>query len=184
VLISPGLVLMVLARLLVPLSILRWPVAGVLASMAADALDVVFVHVLSSERWRAAEDIFATRYVQFDKTFDTYYLALVLIVSLRWPDPLARRTSVALFAWRVAGLIPIYLSAQNAWMLLVFPNVFENFYLLRAIAPKISPGWEIRTKRRLVVALAVATVPKLIQEYYFHVVGVTPWPWVRRTLFG
>jgi hypothetical protein len=179
-----GLAAAILLRLLVPLSIFRVPVAGVFASMLADSLDVVLGYGLgmpASPEWAA--EALHNYYPHFDKFFDTYYLSIVLYKSLEWEEPLARRTSVFLFVWRLFGVIPIYLGQSTRWLLL-FANVFENYYLFYAIAGKWWPGWRLRTGKRLALVLLLVGTPKLIQEYFFHVLDITPWPWLQKTFFG
>ncbi|HOK45501.1 MAG TPA: hypothetical protein PLA43_18560 [Bryobacteraceae bacterium] len=178
-----GLVIALFVRLVVPLSILRWPLGGLLASMAADGLDVVFVHGVGGAPWPRTEEVFANNYALIDKSLDTYYLTLAFLMSRRWPEAIARRAAAVLYFWRVAGLAMIVFGGPN-WWLLIFANFFENFYLVYAIAQRFWPGWRVKTARRLAVVLVLIGIPKLVQEYYFHVLDITPWPWFQRTFLS
>ena len=68
--------LIVALRLILPLTILRWPLAGGILALAADALDVVFASLVDLGG--------VTSYHSLDKYLDTYYLGLEAIVAQRW----------------------------------------------------------------------------------------------------
>jgi hypothetical protein len=153
----------------VPLSILRWPLAGGLASMLADALDVVLIEVIGLDGF--------SHYAALDKGLDMYYLSFEAFVSLRW-EPLAKWTSVVLFAYRAVGVL-VYEATQVRVWLLVFPNVFENFYLIYLALKGWMPAFAL-TPWRLAALLLLALVPKLAQEYLLHFAEAQPWDWTKR----
>ena len=101
--------IVVAIRLLVPLSILRWPLAGAIASMAVDALDVVLVDAFARALGEPGE--FGPMYAQLDKPLDTYYLTIELYVAWRWPEGLLRGTAAVLYGWRLVGAILFELTA-------------------------------------------------------------------------
>ena len=112
--------LVIVIRLLAPLSILRWPFWGLLAAIAADASDVM---IFSKLGWGILED--RGIYHELDKIFDIYYLALAAYVALKWQDALPRRLALTLFGWRLVGNIVFEIT--NARQVLFFaPNIFEN----------------------------------------------------------
>ena len=168
-----GQLIIVLIRLVVPVSIFRWPLAGGLASMLFDALDVVLIEMIGVGGF--------SNYTALDKGLDMYYLSFELVVSLRW-EPLARWTSVALFAYRAVGFV-VFEATQVRVVLLVFPNVFENFYLAYLAVRKVAPAWQL-TPRRLAALLALVTIPKLGQEYLLHYAEAQPWDWIKRHVLG
>ena len=98
-------------RLILPLSILRWPLAGGLLAMLVDALDVVLVDALAKALGEAPE--FGPFYAQIDKWLDMYYLSLELVVSRRWIEPMLRRTAAGLYAWRLIGVVLFELTADR-----------------------------------------------------------------------
>lgn len=51
--------------------------------------------------------------------------------------------------------------------LLLFPNLFELFFVFRLVADRFAPAYEL-TPRRVALSLAVLLVPKLAQEYVLH----------------
>ena len=111
-----------------------------------------------------------------------YYLALELVVSLRWRELLAKWTSVALFVWRAAGFALFELTGLRV-ILFFAPNMFENFFLFYLIARRVHPGWEVRTLKRLAIALALLYIQKFGQEYFLHVREAQPWEWLKGTFF-
>ena len=168
--------LVVAIRLLVPLSILRWPLAGALASMAVDALDVVLVDAFARALGEPGE--FGPIYAQLEKVLDTYYLTIELYVAWRWREQLLRRTAAVLYGWRLAGAILFELTAFQP-LLLVFPNLFENFFLYVLIMQKWATRLVPRTIPQLLAVLFVLLVPKLAQEWLLHYEEAHPWQWLR-----
>ena len=163
-----GELLVVLIRLVVPLSIFRWPLAGGLASMLVDALDVVLIELIGLGGF--------SNYSALDKGLDMYYLSFELVVSLRW-EPLAKWTSVVLFADRAVGFV-IFEATQLRVFLLIFPNVFENFYIFYLLLRRFAPQY-VLTPLRLAALLALALIPKLGQEYLLHFQEAQPWDWIK-----
>ena len=166
---SLGQGIVVLIRLVVPLSIFRWPLAGGLAAMLIDALDVVLIEIVGQGGF--------SHYAALDKGLDMYYLSFELLVSRRW-EPLAKWTSAALFAYRAAGFA-VFEATQDRVYLLVFPNIFENFYIAYLAVRKVAPAWQL-TPRRLAALLVLVTAPKIGQEYLLHYAEVQPWDWTKR----
>ena len=166
---TAGQAIVIAIRLFVPLSIFRWPLAGGLAAMLVDALDVVLIEVVGLGQF--------SNYAALDKGLDMYYLTFEAFVSLRW-EPLARWTSVALFAYRAVGFV-VFEATQVRVFLLVFPNVFENFYIAYLVLRRLVPAYAL-TPPRLAGLLLLALVPKLAQEYLLHFAEAQPWDWTKR----
>ncbi len=154
---TPETLIVVLLRLIIPLSILRWPFFGGLAALIADGLDIVLATLLDlGGLWN---------YHELDKYLDTYYLTLEVIVAQRW-EALERWTATALFIYRVIGVL-LFESTGNRLFLFYFPALFENFFLFNAGRLRFVPQYEL-TPRRLVMWLGILLVPKMIQEYAIH----------------
>ena len=170
---SLGQGIVILIRLVVPVSIFRWPLAGGLAAMLADTVDVVLIEVIGLGGF--------SNYAALDKGLDMYYLSFEVIVSFRW-EPLARWTSVTLFAYRAVGFV-VFEATQVRAFLLVFPNVFENFYIVYLVVRRLAPAWEL-TPPRLAALLTLALVPKLGHEYLLHYAEAQPWDWIKKNLLG
>ncbi len=151
-----GLALVLVIRLVVPLAVLRWRLAGALLAIAADAIDIVIFQMT---------DFPSLGYHQTDKLLDMYYLALFLAVAMRW-ESTVRVFAVALFAYRATGVM-LYEVTDVRVLLFVFPNVFEFFYLFNAARLSFARTY-VMTVRRCVLWIAVLLVPKLAQEYALH----------------
>jgi hypothetical protein len=163
-------------RVVLPLTILRWPLAGGLLAMAVDALDVVLVDGIASALGQPGE--FGPFYAQLDKWLDIYYLGLELVVVRRWPESILRDTAILLFVWRLAGVIAFEVTAHRP-LLLIYPNLFENFYIYVLVVRRWFPAFMPRTVPQVLVALGALLVPKMIQEYVLHWEELHPWQWLR-----
>ena len=159
-----GIFVVLALRLIVPLSIFKWPFWGTILSAIFDALDVVIADFIGIGKF--------TNYHGFDKILDMYYLSFAFIVSLKW-DKLARNTSVFLFIYMLFGFIGFEITGIRLF-LFVFPNMFEMFFWFEAGRQLYKPEWKL-TKKRLFVALAVLLIPKMIQEYILHFLELRPW---------
>jgi hypothetical protein len=167
-------------RLSVPLTILRWPLAGGLFAMVLDALDVVLVDVLAG---LLGEPLgFGTVYPKLDKWLDTYYLGLELLVSRRWTEAIPRRAVAILFGWRALGVLAFEATGIRP-LLLVFPNLFENVFLYVLVVRRWFPRLMPRTTAQMVLVSAVLLVPKELQEYVLHYAQIHPYQ-LLRGLFG
>ncbi len=153
--------IIVLIRLIIPLSIPRWPLLGGILSLVADALDIVLATLLN----RYAHLGGLWDYHQLDKYLDTYYLAIEAGVAQRWAS-LPRWTATGLFGYRLIGVILFEVTDIRVF-LFFFPAVFENFFLFYAALLQFFPQYDL-TPRRLGVWLVILLVPKMAQEYVLH----------------
>jgi hypothetical protein len=151
----------VVFRLLVPLSIFRWPFIGAVLSIVADALDIVIATLMM--RYLHAGDVWS--YHELDKYLDTYYLFIECLVAQRWPA-LPRWTANVLFCYRVIGVVVFEVTDARV-LLFVFPAIFDFYFLFYAGVTQYLPQYEI-TPRRLFFWLAVLLIPKMAQEYAIH----------------
>jgi hypothetical protein len=104
-------------------------------------------------------------YQAFDKWMDQVYLGLFLVVALRWVG-VERRVAVALYAYRLVGFVAFEMTGARE-LLLVFPNVFEPWFLLVAAVHRFRPAyaWRPATAAAALVAL---TAVKEVQEWALH----------------
>ena len=156
-------------RLIVPVFILRWPLGGFIASVLADTLDVVIVAGIRSGIF---ED-----YTSTDKLLDTYMLAFAALVSWRWQNRIARGASIALFGYRVVGVAILQLTDAR-WVLFVFPNVFDFFYVYHLVTTRWFPTLEVKGYRLLLYVLLILSGMKLGQEFILHIVEFRPLCWM------
>jgi hypothetical protein len=95
-------------------------------------------------------------------------------------EPLAKWTALSLFVYRAIGFVA-FEATQTRALLLVFPNVFENFYLVYLALRRFVASWQL-TPRGLALLLVLVTVPKLGQEYLLHYSEAQPWDWIKRNV--
>ncbi len=155
---TPGLLAFVAFRVATALPVLRWPLAGGLLAIAGDMADLLLRDLLGIGG--------AVEYQVLDKLMDQVYLALFLVVALRW-EGVERRIAVALYLYRLAGSILFLVTGDRA-VLLLFPNVFEPWFIFVAAIHHL-PAPLRWTPARLAVVLTVLTVLKLGQEWALHV---------------
>ena len=138
------------------LPVLRWPLAGGILAILVDLSDLLLRDVL--ELGGIGD------YQTLDKWLDQVYMATFLIVALRWSG-VARTVAVALYAYRMVGFVLFELTAERG-LLLVFPNVFELWFLLvAAVGAERVARWSIP---RIATALVVLTAVKEAQEWALH----------------
>jgi hypothetical protein len=161
-----GIIVVLILRLLIPLTIFRWPLWGSIASMLADAFDQKLVQLLGSSPFPILGHIFWGDYQRIDKLLDMYYLSFELIIALRWRNYLLRTIAIILFAWRAIGWIIFELGGPES-VLVATPNIFEYFFLFVLIVKNYFP--EIKLKFKAVLAsVMIMTVIKIPQEYVLH----------------
>lgn len=162
---SPEWFFLTLLRFLVPLSILRWPLGGVLASIAADVVLSDAVPVSGGS---------AREYQVWDKVLDTYYLAIAAYVSRWWSDPASRAVAAFAFAYRAVGVV-LFITTGTRYLLFLFPNFFENFFVFYLAFRKLSRDDRLFTSSAMGAAVLVSVlVPKLAQEFFMHAAFVRP----------
>lgn len=167
--------ILVVLRLVVPLSILRFPLVGGLLSIFLDGLDW-HVHFFYSQNLHQ-------NYFQIDKLLDLYYLSIEAWAVLRWKHGFAKQMGLSLFVYRIYGVIFFELTQISAF-LFFFPNVFEDFFLFymggRMIfrhEPKLSPWW-------LGFTATIFFLLKLIQEYRMHLLLLWEWRFAPVSFFS
>ena len=172
---STGELIVIVVRILVPLLILRYSLVGGLAAMFVDATDVVMIELIGLGG-------FGDHYSQLDKALDTYYLSLELFVALRWIG-WTKWPAVFLFVYRVAGVV-LFETTGTRWLLLVFPNLFENWWLYCVVVARFWPTLYPRSVKTVAIPMILLLIPKLAQEYMLHFAEVQPWDWTKRHLVG
>jgi hypothetical protein len=143
-------------RIVGSLPVLRWPLLGGLLAILVDLSDLLLMDVLDLGG--------VPDYQALDKWLDQFYLALFLVVALRWSNP-ARAIAIASYAYRLVGFVLFELTGERG-LLLLFPNVFEFWFILVAlVGDDRVAGW---SRGRLGLTLVVLTLLKEIQEWALH----------------
>ena len=138
------------------LPVLRWPLLGGILAIVTDLSDLLLMGVLDLGG--------VPDYQNLDKWLDQVYMATFLIVALRWAGP-ARSIAVALYVVRLIGFVAFEVSGERM-VLLLFPNVFEFWFILvAALGPERVGRWR---SGRLAVALVALTGLKEVQEWALH----------------
>jgi hypothetical protein len=164
------------ARFLVPISIPRYPLPGILASLVLDAVDQTIFQQFPS--------LALEGYQGYDKALDIYYLSIAYVTTLRnWASQFAFQVSRFLFFWRLVGVALFELTHLRP-LLLIFPNVFEYFFIFYE-AYRLR--WDPRgmTKKLVIGAAAfIWIVIKLPQEYWIHISQTDTTDWIKTGVFG
>ena len=165
-----------IARFLVPLTIPRFPLPGIIASLILDAVDQTIFQQFPGLELEG--------YQGYDKALDIYYLAIAYISTLRnWSNLFAFQVSRFLFYWRLVG-VALFELTHLRWLLLVFPNTFEYFFIFYE-AYRLRWDPKRMTKKLLIGAAAfIWIVIKLPQEYWIHIAQIDTTDWIRMDLFG
>jgi hypothetical protein len=150
-----GVIVIVAVRILGSLPVLRWPLAGGLLAIAVDLSDLLLADLLG---------LGGVDYQALDKWLDQVYLLTFLIVALRWSDP-ARAIAAGLYLIRLVGFVAFELTGERT-LLLVFPNVFEFWFLfVAAVGDERVARWRPLALGALLLALTLA---KLAHEWALH----------------
>lgn len=171
---TTGQIAVITMRIVIPLMILKRPLAGGIIAMLLDAFDVVIVELFG-------EGGMGEHYHSIDKVLDLYYLTLELIVALSWVQRIPRQTATGLYVYRLAGVILFELTQIRA-VLFLFPNLFEHWFLFYLIRNRFFPNIKLDTWRQTIIWLVILYIPKLGQEYLLHVAEAQPWAWIKNLL--
>lgn len=171
-------VAVVLARLLIPLLIPRWPLF-ILVAFALDGIDNGLLAAFTDVDLSADGP-----YQSWDKALDIYYQSIAYLAAMRnWTSRPAFRIATFLFFYRLVGVVAFELTGERV-LLLVFPNTFEFFFIAyELIRLRREPTrWGLRFW--LLVAAGLWVFVKLPQEWWIHVAQldftdtVADYPWV------
>lgn len=147
------------------------------ASIAADGVDVVIMEAAGARGFFWGETYHPT-----DKILDTYYLAFAAAVSLKWQETLFKKVAIFLFLWRFLGVVIFEITGIRQ-IILFAPSIFENFYLIVAGIKQFAPKFSLDSAKKLLIILVIATIPKLVQEYFMHFREVQTWRFVKENIF-
>jgi hypothetical protein len=163
-------------RVIVPLFIFRYPLPAIIASLIVDAVDETVFQVLTN--------LSLENYQSYDKALDVYYLAIAYIATMRnWTNLFAVRVSRFLWYFRLVGSTIFEFTGFRA-LLMIFPNVFEYFFIyIEAARTRWNivrlPKWHV-----LVAAAVIWVFIKLPQEYWIHVAQLDFTDFLKETVLG
>ena len=170
----------VLSRFLVPLAIPRFPLPAVIACLLIDAIDQTIFQQFTN--------LDLTGYQGYDKALDIYYLVIAYISTLRnWAHLFAFRVSRFLLYYRLFGVTLFELTYSGdgpRWLLLIFPNVFEYFFIFYEI---VRLRWDpVKMSRRFVIiaAACIWIFIKIPQELWIHILQLDTTDFIKEEIFG
>ena len=153
--------LVVGARLLLPLGIVRYPLPAIVACLLVDAVDQSIFQTFTS--------LDLAGYQGYDKALDIYYLTIAYISTLRnWTNRPAVVIARFLLYYRLIG-VALFEATGVRELMVIFPNTFEYFFIFyEAVRVRWDPR---RMDARLLIGATafIWIVIKLPQEWWIHV---------------
>jgi hypothetical protein len=163
-------------RLFVPLLIPRFPLPAIITALVIDAVDqTVFQQFTNLD---------LEGYQTYDKALDIYYLTIAYVATMRnWGGGFAFKVGRFLWYYRLVGVV-IFEQTQYRWLLLVFPNTFEYYFIaIEAIRLRYNP-LAFSHKRIIAIAASIWVFIKLPQEWWIHVAKLDFTNAVKQHIFG
>ena len=181
---SVSVIIVLILRLSIPLLIFKNRIAGAIASMVIDMLDVVLVDALQAiPLFNEDQEGFGDNYQRFDKWLDMYYLTIEAYITFSWRNKLARNAAIALFIFRFLGIGIFEITGEEFRKLIFFfPNLFENFFLYYIICDRFWPRLIPKKPSSLLLVLVLLYIHKFFQEYILHYSEIKPWQWIRSNI--
>lgn len=155
-----------LLRLIVPLTIFKYPFLGGSLALALDYFD--------QDLMRLFNPAISDQYQSLDKILDIYYLGFEFLIVFRWKDKFAKNLGKTLFLYRMVGVL-LFEITQIRKLLFIFPNLFEMFFLFYTghkfflkKEPNLFKPW-------VILSLSGLFLYKIYQELSLHVLNFHPW---------
>ena len=169
-------VIVVLARVIVPLFIPLYPLPAILAALVIDGLDQTI--------FSATLDRDLPGYQSYDKALDIYYLTVTYLSTMRnWDRGTAFGVGRFLWYYRLIG-VTLFEYTGARWLLFVFANTFEYFVIALE-------GWKVwrnpfRLSPRTIIGVAafIWIFIKLPQEWWIHIAQLDFTDFAKETVFG
>lgn len=154
-------ILIVASRLIAPLWIPRFPLPGIIVALVLDGIDGGLLSIFTT--------MSAEYYQSYDKALDIYYLTIAYLSTVRnWTNPFAIRVAMALFYYRLVGVL-LFEFFESRAVLLIFANTFEYFFIFYEAARLRWIMRNVSRKTFIIAAAIIWIVIKLPQEYWLHI---------------
>jgi hypothetical protein len=150
--------LVLLARIIFAVLVFTNPLLATFFSVFLDTFDADF----------ACNQTFSQNtYELVDKAIDYFWYTLILVfVTINFPHLFL--IFLSLFLLRTVGTI-FFAYTQNRLYLFLFPNLFENIFILLVLGSYVNfLGFAIQGTY-LYIFVAIAIILKLLQEWFLHV---------------
>lgn len=152
--------IVILIRLLVPLTALKWKLFGSILGLIADTFDVVILDFLGTKDFNS--------YSRFDKFMDTYFYLILGYTLLSFKNIFVKKAALVLLGYRLAGVI-IFELINFRPLLFIFPDLFIFLYMYYLIYKKITKKEPFSNFKSALPVLTILLIVKLAQEYMLHV---------------
>jgi hypothetical protein len=170
----------VAARFLIPLTIPRYPLPGVIVSLVLDAVDQTIFQQFTH--------LNLDGYQGYDKALDIYYLTIAYISTLRnWANLFAFKISRFLLYYRLFGVTLFELTYSGSgprYLLLFFPNTFEYFFIFYEM---VRLRWNpVKMSRAFTVGAMwfIWVFIKIPQETWIHIAQLDMTDFIKENLIG
>lgn len=173
--------IVVILRLAVPLFIPRFPLPAIVAALVLDAVDQTIF-----QQYTGINTSETGHYQSYDKALDIYYLTIAYTATMRnWGGGDLYRVGRFLWYYRLVGVVLFESTdAQYRWLLLVFPNTFEYFFIaIESYKLRRNPLKFVR-KQVIAIAAFIWIVIKLPQEWWIHVAKLDFTNAMKEKVFG
>jgi hypothetical protein len=171
----------VIFRLVVPLFIPRFPLPAIVAALVLDAVDQTIF-----QQYTNIDTSETGHYQSYDKALDIYYLTIAYTATMRnWGGGDLYRVGRFLWYYRLVGVVMFESTvAQYRWLLLVFPNSFEYFFIaIESYKLRRNP-LKFVYKQVIAIAAFIWIVIKLPQEWWIHVAKLDFTNAMKEQVFG
>ena len=131
------------ARIAGSLPVLRWAFFGALLAIVVDFSDLFMMNLINLGG--------VGNYQTFDKWIDQVYMLTFLWVAVRQWDGPGKTVAIWLFAFRAIGFFAFEFT-ESRWILMLFPNVFEFWFVAIAGATTLVARLRVHTAPDIRVA--------------------------------
>jgi len=163
--------LVVALRVIVPLFIPRFPLPAIIVCLVVDGFDKGILESYT--------DMNLDFYQGYDKALDIYYQTIAFLSTMRnWSSAGAFMVGRFLFYYRLVGVV-LFELLQARWMLFIFPNTFEYFFIFyEFVRLRWNPQrWGL--KFWAAAGAFVWIVIKLPQEWWIHIAQLDATDFIR-----
>ena len=151
-------ILIAIIRITGSLFTLKWAFIGSIFAVFIDLSDLF---------WQDFLDMGGIRnYQAFDKILDVFYMSIFLFIAIRWKNILSK-IAIFLFLFRLFGLL-IFEITQDRIFLLLFPNIFEFWFILVTGLKLFMKEKTILKPRIIIISLFISGVLKIFHEWVLH----------------
>lgn len=163
--------LVVALRVIVPLFIPRFPLPAIIVCLVVDGFDKGILQSYTNMN--------LDFYQGYDKALDIYYQTIAFLSTMRnWSSAAAFAVGRFFFYYRLVGVV-LFELLQARWMLFIFPNTFEYFFIFyEFVRLRWNPQrWGL--KFWAAAGAFIWVVIKLPQEWWIHIAQLDATDFIR-----